>query len=305
MTPVDHILQAPELARVAPELRPLLRWSIRIETSPASDDKPPVGATKFGGSPDLPQSLEWPMYSPPARFDVFGDKRTAPTPIPLVAQISLSDVAPFDTEHALPATGRLWFFCDPFGMWEVYGHDLDAFNDPAGCRVLYWPDESAPLRRRTAPAEMHPERPWKARRLHFRAEQTLPHVETTWIGHQGGSDGLVRMGSDEWLAYAELRSKWIYRNVFRHRLLGYSDDVQPMQLENGYRNARELLFPELWPPKDVHDPALDDEYRRGRLLLQVESHDDMAFGRWGCGAFFIREDDLEAARFDRVWFNES
>src|SRR5436190_14406682 len=159
MTPVAHILQAPELARVAPELRPLLRWSVRIETSPASDDKLPVGTTKFGGSPDLPDGLEWPMYSPPA--DPGGGVRPAPAPIPLVAQIRLSDIAPFDTEHALPAIGWLWFFCDPFSMYQLYG--LDAYTDPAGCRALYWPDESTPLRRRTPPAEMHPDRPWKAR----------------------------------------------------------------------------------------------------------------------------------------------
>ena len=310
MTPIDHILQAPQLARVAPQLRPLLLWSIRIETSPASDDELPLGGTKFGGSPDLPEGLEWPMYSPPpdpVGAIVWPDSprrvRKTPTPIPLVAQIRLSDVAPFDREHAFPAKGLLWFFCDPFGMYQLY--ELTAYSDPNNCRVLYWPDESAPLRRRTPPAEMHPERPWRARSLRFRAEQTLPHVETTWIGNKGGSDGVVRMSGDEWLAYAELRSEWIFRNVFRHRLLGYSDDVQPMLLERGYHNAREVLFPELWPPKDVHDPALDDEFRRGRLLLQVESHDDMEFGRWGCGAFFIREDDLKAARFDRVWFNES
>ena len=309
MTAVEHVLQAPALARVAPELRPLVRWSIRIEAARPSDNDLPVGASKFGGAPDLPAGLAWPVYTPPpgAGVSIFPGAKPPPpphTPIPLVAQIRLSDVAPFDHEHALPRTGWLSFFSDPFGMWQVYGRDTDVYADPRQSRVLFWPDESTPLTRRTPPGRLPPDRPWRVSALSFRAEQTLPHVETTWIGDGGKANGFVRMGPEEWGAYADLRRQWV-RTGMCHRLLGYSDDVQPYRLENGYRDARALLFPELGPAKGATDEALEAEYRRGRLLFQVQSHDDMDFGRWGCGAFFIREDDLKARRFDRVWFSEA
>ena len=45
-------------------------------------------------------------------------------------------------------------------------------------------------------------------------------------------------------------------------------------------------------------------YRKGLCLLQITSHEDMSFGRYACGAFCIRVQDLKARRFDRVWYGD-
>jgi uncharacterized protein YwqG len=297
-SPIEQILSQPELADVADSLRALARWSIRIECDEPAPQDLPIGCSKFGGLPDLPAGVDWPMFTAPLE----GQSHPVQTPIPLAAQIRLSDVAPFDREHALPVSGWLWFFTDIFGLYKLHGLEA-VYEGPPSSHVLFAPNESILLERRQRPAGMYPERPWLARPIDFRMQQTIPNLETAWIADPGKTNGLIKMDSQAWDVYGELRRELI-ESGRRHRLLGYSDDVQPCVLENGYARARHYLFPEL-PPVDRTSEAFYEECRQGSLLLQIETNDDMHFGRWGCGAFFIRDDDLRDRRFDRVWFHEA
>ena len=56
----------------------------------------PLGASRFGGIPDLPPGCEWPVREG--------------VPMEFVAQIRLADVAGLDPLERLPATGSLLFF---------------------------------------------------------------------------------------------------------------------------------------------------------------------------------------------------
>lgn len=64
-------------------------------------EKIPAGASRFWGNPDLPRGVGYPMY-----VDEDGDEY----PYFFICQINLEEVAPFDTEHRLPASGLLSFF---------------------------------------------------------------------------------------------------------------------------------------------------------------------------------------------------
>lgn len=81
-----------------------------------------VGATRFGGEPDVPDSFVWP--------------EGGHDPVFLVAQLRLRDLAPFDTQKVLPKTGLLSIFAEASG-WPA-------------C-VRYFADD-VPLARRSLPA---------------------------------------------------------------------------------------------------------------------------------------------------------
>jgi hypothetical protein len=88
----------------------------------------PVGASKFGGQPDLPKKLAWPSFS---------DDDDAM--LPFVMQIELSALHAFDKEGLLPATGMLYFFSDT------------APDDLRDARVLY---ADAKVERRAFPEDL-------------------------------------------------------------------------------------------------------------------------------------------------------
>ena len=87
------------LESYAADLMRMSRSSVHIATAPAPDEsKIPVGASKFGGVPDVPAGFVWPMWQN--------------KPLSFMGQIRLGDVAPFDTEQLLPTSGWLHFFYD-------------------------------------------------------------------------------------------------------------------------------------------------------------------------------------------------
>jgi uncharacterized protein YwqG len=57
-----------------------------------------VGLSKIGGTPDLPEGMDWPLSNG--------------KPMSFIAQIRLADAAAFDASKALPKTGTLYFFYD-------------------------------------------------------------------------------------------------------------------------------------------------------------------------------------------------
>lgn len=64
-------------------------------------EKLPATASRFWGNPALPEDLEWPGYT-----DDDGDELD----YVFVCQINLEELAPYDTDHALPSSGLLLFF---------------------------------------------------------------------------------------------------------------------------------------------------------------------------------------------------
>jgi len=292
MRDVQAILDSPKLSRVRDQLDAMVRPAIYIECARLNEDLP-IGSSKFGGCPDLPSEFEWPTYQPSPTCE-----RVA---ISLVAQIRLSDIAPFDVENKLPHNGWLWFFSDQFGLYKHFSDDLEVYSDPRGTKVLYLPDESRVLSRAMPQGRMITERPWQPRSLAFKSHPTLPSLETSWIADAGSDEGVVKLDRSEWSSYADIHHEGLIGD--RHHLLGYSDDVQPRQLERGYRDFRNYLFASEPEPKTTEQWT--QAFLKGRLLFEIESNDDMNFGRWGCGSFFMRDEDMKARRFDRVWFSEA
>ena len=132
MTPAESFaqsrLQAENLirqyapARLQDAVIERLLPAIALTATRKGDDAIAVGASKFGGAPDVPPGFAWPQWNE--------------TPLCFIAQINLDEIAPFDIEQKLPTTGLLLFFyalnqedetpwgeADQVGGWRVFYSD--------------------------------------------------------------------------------------------------------------------------------------------------------------------------------------
>lgn len=127
---VDALFAKAKLsAGLADNLRKIARPAIAFDVAKA--DKLPVGASKFGGKPDLPKGADWPTY-----------KRERSRPLPFVFQVNLADVTAFDAEGLLPKKGMLYVFSDT---------RPDEIED---AKVVYHPGPAKTLARQDFPEDL-------------------------------------------------------------------------------------------------------------------------------------------------------
>jgi uncharacterized protein YwqG len=105
MNQLQELLDATGLTRVSAEIMQVALPSVRLKAHSVEERQIKRGATKFGGSPDLPAGYAWPHRDG--------------MPLPFVAQINLSEVVPYDSLHLLPGEGMLYFFFDIDAFYEV------------------------------------------------------------------------------------------------------------------------------------------------------------------------------------------
>ena len=282
---LSDLLGSPALKRVAPQLKPLQRTSIRITTAPWKEHL--AGRSKLGGRPDLPAGVSWPI----------GKVAGREIALPFIAQFEVARLWRLDTEFLLPSSGMLYFF---YNMADYRAEYLA----PENWRVIYHSGDSN-LAPSEPPLSIPPHLDYKARVAKFQNEVTLPSVETCYIGGPGDTGAKVELTEEEWKAYANLRYEWrANKNI--HQMLGHADDVQPYALENSYESVRDVFFADGRAFKSLTPKEQSEEFFQGRLLLQVDEEKSikMQFGRGGRLYFFIREQDLKARDFSKVWVNE-
>lgn len=240
-----------------------------IRGGPVPADDP---GTRFGGQALLPPGTEWPQRNG--------------YPLTFLGQIRVDEVARF--EERLPGTGGrlLAFFYDlEQAPWGFDPADAD------GCRVI-------PVDPDTAVAVDPPEgtEAFAAHDLALQPEQTLPNLAEPVVRHifDADEDGVRAY----WEALDDAGSQEPV-----HRMFGWPELIQnPMQLEcqlasNGVYCGN---------PEGYRDPRVE-QLRDGAgdwvLLLQIDSDDDIGWmwGDVGRLYFWIREDDLRAGNFDKVW----
>jgi uncharacterized protein YwqG len=217
--------------------------------------------------------------------------------LPFIAQFEVARLWRLDTEFLLPSSGMLYFF---YNMADYRAEYLA----PENWRVIYHSGDSN-LAPSEPPLSIPPHLDYKARVAKFQNEVTLPSVETCYIGGPGDTGAKVELTEEEWKAYANLRYEWrANKNI--HQMLGHADDVQPYALENSYESVRDVFFADGRAFKSLTPKEQSEEFFQGRLLLQVDEEKSikMQFGRGGRLYFFIREQDLKARDFSKVWVNE-
>ncbi len=321
---VEAILSDPRLTRVAPQLAQMTRHSIRIRATLVEENELPVSVSKLGGSPDLPLDMAWPtgkLYvpTPSAGFiATYPGKPILPADgiisLPFIAQLRMEELAAYDRENLLPKSGILYFFYnnilyysdtgDLIGIIDNltgYSFNVYDYDSPANRRVLFYDGDFSQLRRTSAPGSIPEQVRYKPCTLSFNGEETLPNVETCFIGRQGSEAGKLLLTEEEWGVYVELCSE-IRANERIHQMLGHSNDVQPYAMEGSYLYIRDEIFPDLPDYETLLVEEQQRELEQGRLLLQIDEElNGMRFGRSGRLYFFLREQDLAARNFSQVW----
>jgi uncharacterized protein YwqG len=255
--------------------------AIRLTPRRMEDDGP-LGVTRLGGLPDLPPGVEWPVVDGVL--------------LEFVGQFRLEDLASYDEEKRLPQSGMLYFFFD--GM--LTGYDRGEGKDRRA--VLTYDGPLDALERRDEPAHNHE---------YF--DIFYPCVldyETVWMlppeeeidEEDAFFPPLVSIltSMEEGRVYRELRKR-----EFAHQLLGHPAEVQGGEMRLGVVKAQDTegRFVSDRYGNYEHRDELVEEMRQWRLLAQFMS--DRPTGMdWGCGGmiyFWIREADLAARCFDRVY----
>ena len=123
------------------KLESLGRNSIQLKIARKETYK--LGATRFGGKPDVPLDFVWPTYEGESYDHVVKDR-----PLTFLAQFNCEELAQFDKEHLLPDHGLLSFFYET--DTQCWGYD----PKDKGCARVYWFEDLSALSAANFPADM-------------------------------------------------------------------------------------------------------------------------------------------------------
>ncbi len=295
--PVDHLKRS-------------LRVSTHLRATPVAEDTLALGASRLGGLPDLPASLEWPRwegYYEPDR--ILGDTESAamreiieklggmvpvgenavihqgcrPAALSLLAQVNLAEVP--DGTGLLPENGWLYFFYD--AEQQPWGHDP---REHLGARVLYFDGNTSDLRRAARPPGAHV---FAAASVTATLEPTLPR----WADQVG-----LALGEPESDVYWDLAEKHLGGPEPHHRLLGW-----PKQVQGDMALQCQLVTHAIDCSPAGYRSAEAQRLKAGAadwvLLLQLDTDEESPGWMWGdngCLYFWIRKQDLAERRFQHA-----
>lgn len=249
-----------------------------------------VGASKFGGRPDVPADFIWPVFE----TDTREDDQVKERPLAFLAQFDCAQLAPLDPEGLLPKEGVLSFFYELES--QRWGYD----PKDAGCARVFWFE--GPLAPAEFPAELEEDfrLPELAAQLSGATDapdfqDACPALEYPWTANDYRIFDQARreLGMD----YPANRSQ----------LLGWPDIIQNNMTLQCELISRGYYLGGSWEkiPLEERSALRTPSVRDWQLLFQldtVENGDfELMFGDCGRIYFYIRREDLAQRRFDRVW----
>ncbi len=236
------------------------------------------GASRIGGVPDVPSDFRWPQHKG--------------KPLKFLIQLNCAEIAEFRDQTLLPADGILYFFYDLEA--ELHGEEMG--RTP----LVYYTKEISELQPATVPKTQN------------ETEIILPAFPVDLIPIPTFPDGLsvefdeLKFSEKEAEGFFEAYAKWCSQCLGGqhrewgglHKIGGHPDSVQgDIRAEfemaaNGHSGSTDE---KLWA-------GANQNARNWRLLLQFDSDDDLdaMWGDAGMLYYCIREDDLKAARFEKV-----
>lgn len=173
------------------DMRQHARNRIVIEVDSEFDTQA-LGASRFGGEPDLPPDVEW--FTNP----------TTGAPLSFVAQLNFAELKAFDIDNQLPDQGILYFFYDV----EAFPWGFDPKNG-AGSRVYFYDGQVEQLEKRPSPIEIVR---FSSSRLIFSSQIDLPEYSSWLIDYP--------LTDDKYERYLDLIDE--LELEVDHKLLGHS-----------------------------------------------------------------------------------
>lgn len=221
------------LARHTNTLLRLARPAIRLDISsePTREEAIPVGSSKVGGSPDMPQDVEWPVW------EILGERRTHT----FRAQINLADVSSSPVARELPSSGLLSFFQED---------DATSRDSTGGWQVFHFREPSH-LLRRAPPAELDVWNQVKPHSVAFTEMLTLPDSDDSPYSHE-----LALNEEEKYDTYSALSSEY-----FQSHLLGYPRQIH-CRVEEG---TEDRLLLQLAPGHIWYFTIKEDDLRQQRF----------------------------------------
>jgi uncharacterized protein YwqG len=147
-------------ARLVPVIEQNIKESLILRTSQRPDEEIPIGRTKVGGKPDLPNPLDWLSWQNKS--------------LSFIAQINLADLPEYDFLDVLPPEGLLSFFYS--ASQETWGLDP---KDKDSWKVIYFDDKY--LQRRDYPPDLPEEGIYNSCSVEFHRSVTIPELESPYI----------------------------------------------------------------------------------------------------------------------------
>jgi len=115
---LEAVLAQAGLGEWSPRLAAAARHAMILEPGPVEEGADaPIGASRLGGTPDLPAEVPWPWRPALPDGTVFKEHLARPWPLSFVAQIDFADILSAGGLEGFPSSGRLLFFCDPIETW--------------------------------------------------------------------------------------------------------------------------------------------------------------------------------------------
>ena len=289
--------------------RQLEKTAIRVKHEKA-EDPIPLGQSKYGGKPHLPEGVEWPRYT----FEEKG--KTEDKPLSFLAQFNLAETHPFDTDGLLPSTGMLYFFYEMESM--KWGFDP---KDRGCSRVFYVGDAAAQLTPMDFPEDLDAHYIIPEFNLSFKKQKSLPSFEEFEV-HAGNEKILYEDAREQMEEDGEDLDEWdLYENALENygcpideetnedsRLLGYADVIQNEMLEECEKVSRGFYCGDAGKKLSGEERRQIKEQRKEWVLLfqmgtvaDSEEEYELMWGDAGCIFFYIKKEDLKERNFEKTW----
>lgn len=270
------------------ELIKSARNSVRLMIGGAADNK--IGATRFGGKPDVPEGFEWPYFE---GEDYGGERKSRP--LSFLAQFDLEEIAQLDTESLLPKTGVLSFFYEL--NTQEWGYD----PDDKGCARVFWFEDKTKLHTAEFPEDLEEFFRLPPLKISAKSEKSYP----------SGVDFMLQRENEmteRWDEFDEICEKLgVEEDGVISKLLGWANPIQGNMTMECELISRGYYLGDGWDEVTPLDRQEAEQWsaKDWLLLFQLDIVDDgdfeLMFGDGGRIYFYIRRDDLEARNFEDIW----
>lgn len=253
-----------------------------------ADGELPVGRSKFGGKPHLPEGFVWPYYEGEDSIDGTMKNR----PLSFLAQINLEEIGEYDKENELPHSGMLYFFYELCTMrWGFDPKDR-------GCARVFWVENPDGLRSTAFPKDLEADFILPEFALSFESKVELPNYEE-----------LAERETDvDWDDYNEEKVLCGYEDSEDEelsKLLGYANLIQGDMTFECAEIDHGIYCGDVPKLSDEQREQLLADSNEWVLLFQmstVTGEDyELMFGDCGSIYFYIKKKDLRERNFDNVW----
>lgn len=284
------------------KLAHLGRFSLHLE--PAKQGGATSGVfSKVGGSPALPNGVEWPFrpswpqLEDNGKDNVLAGYFQSPQPYSFIAQISFEEMLATGAEGLpLPTRGALYLFYDDLA--QCWGFDP---KDALGFKVIYVPSvENVEVAQKPEFHEGVPSYGEVVLEPKLRFEYCPPE------GLHFENIGISASDKDAYIQFLELiegQSELDWRYASKHKVLGWSNTVQaPMEEECALVTSGIYCG----GPEGFNSPEakkIMSEPNEWVQLLEIGTDDeaDMMWGDVGTLFLWIKQSDLENRRFENTW----